>query len=234
MTVLRMGSRGTEVRELQELLNQKVRPSPNLAVDGSFLDRTRSAVQAFQRANWLVADGEAGPCTMAALRGTEKYAYLHSVRLVPQWTPTTCWSAATAMLTGQLACMSAGPATATVGDGLWNDSDLDTPENMRKFAAFHHLTLVPGMTWMPDGLAGFLRRGPIMINTLWDVAGYTSRQGSSGHMRIVAGIRGDGTPEGTTIRVYDPWPPNRGDISSKIYSTFITRTPLATYQILHR
>jgi hypothetical protein len=136
------------------------------------------------------------------------------------------------MVTGQVACMSAGPATATAEAGLMNDSELDTPENMRRFAAFHHLTLVPGATWMPDGLANFLSARPIMINTLWDPAGYAARQGSSGHMRVVAGIRGDGTPGGTTLRVYDPWPPNRGNISSMIYSRLIRSTPLATYQIL--
>lgn len=234
MSVLRLGSRGNEVRELQELLNRNLTPNPHLAGDGDFQQRTKDAVVAYQRANWLVADGEAGPCTMAALRGTESYVYLHPVQLVPQWTTTTCWSAATAMLLGRAACMSAGPATATAADGLWNDSDLDTPENMRRFADYHHLTLVPGATWMPDGLAGFLQRGPIMINTLWDVEGYVERRGSSGHMRVIAGIRGDSTPEGTTIRLYDPWPPNRGAISSRIYSGFIRATPAATYQILHR
>ncbi len=234
MAILRQGSRGAAVREVQELLNRRLGGGTRLTPDGEFGARTRAAVLRFQQESWLIADGEVGPCTLNALKGSERYAYLHRVRLVPQWTQTTCWSAATAMLTGQQACMAAGPATATQEVGLLNDSELDDPANMRRFAAYHRLTLVPGATWLPDGLANFLSRGPIMINTLWDVAGYASRAGSPGHMRVVAGIRGDGTPQATTLRIYDPWPPMRGTIASYNYARLIRATPLTTYQILHR
>ncbi len=232
--VLRTGSRGAAVRELQRLLNAHLRPNPHLRVDGEFGGHTRSAVRRYQRSKWLVVDGVAGRCTWAALRGTERYVHLHQIRLVPQWTDSTCWSAATAMLVGEQACMSSGDADVSARGGLFNDSELAEPENMRRFARFHGLTLLPGRSWTPDGLAELLARRPLMINTLWDVDSYVRGRGSSGHMRVLAGIRGDGTAEGCTLRIYDPWPPNRGAVYSRIYGPFMRRVPAATYQILYR
>ncbi len=228
--ILCLGSQGPSVKELQELLNKK--SNATLKVDGNFGPKTDQAVRKFQRDCWLVVDGAAGPCTWAAVRGKEKWVILHEVRLVPQWTPDTCWSAATAMLKGVQACMSPGGVDA-VG-GLDNDSALDDPVNVRKFANFHGLTMLPGQSWTPGGIAGLLQRGPLMINTLWNVDDFVKRKGSPGHMRILAGIRGDGNSEGSTVRIYDPWPPNKGEILSKVYGVFMRETPAATYQIFYR
>jgi len=63
--VLRQGSGGAAVRELQQLLKSK---GHNVAVDGSFGPKTKAAVLAFQRARGLAADGVVGPKTWAALR----------------------------------------------------------------------------------------------------------------------------------------------------------------------
>jgi peptidoglycan hydrolase-like protein with peptidoglycan-binding domain len=63
--LLRQGSRGTQVRDLQEALRAAgFDPGP---VDGVFGPRTRAAVLAFQRAHGLAADGIAGPVTKGAL-----------------------------------------------------------------------------------------------------------------------------------------------------------------------
>ena len=51
---------------LQTLLN-KLGTTPALVVDGNFGRNTRRAVQAFQTANGLTADGLAGPLTWAAI-----------------------------------------------------------------------------------------------------------------------------------------------------------------------
>ena len=53
---LRIGSRGIDVRKLQEKLG-------NIKVDGIFGKDTKLAVQAFQLKNHLVADGIVGPLT---------------------------------------------------------------------------------------------------------------------------------------------------------------------------
>src|SRR5262249_61308944 len=66
-STLRMGSRGAEVRTLQNLLNRVLHPSPNLVPDGIFGQRTYNAVITFQRQHNLVPDGIVGPRTWAAL-----------------------------------------------------------------------------------------------------------------------------------------------------------------------
>lgn len=60
MPVLRMGSRGEPVRELQNLLR-------GLTVDGIFGPATEARVREFQRAQGIVADGVVGPVTWGRL-----------------------------------------------------------------------------------------------------------------------------------------------------------------------
>ena len=67
MTILKKGSTGKEVVALQELLARRGFP-PGLP-DGKFGPGTDAAVRAFQRSEGLVADGEVGSVTLAALRG---------------------------------------------------------------------------------------------------------------------------------------------------------------------
>jgi peptidoglycan hydrolase-like protein with peptidoglycan-binding domain len=57
--LLRAGSQGEDVRELQGLLG--------VTVDGIFGDQTRAAVIGFQKANGLAVDGIVGPITWGAL-----------------------------------------------------------------------------------------------------------------------------------------------------------------------
>lgn len=61
MRTLRIGSRGTDVKEVQSLLQRL--GYYNGAIDGIFGNNTRNAVIAFQRANGLTPDGIVGPMT---------------------------------------------------------------------------------------------------------------------------------------------------------------------------
>jgi hypothetical protein len=61
---LQIGSRGTPVVQLQQLLNQY---GANIAQDGIFGPQTQAAVRAFQQANGLTVDGIVGPETWSAL-----------------------------------------------------------------------------------------------------------------------------------------------------------------------
>ena len=62
--MLRMGSRGARVRELQALLTRAGHP---VKVDGDFGPTTRDAVKAFQRRQKIKVDGVAGPETVRRL-----------------------------------------------------------------------------------------------------------------------------------------------------------------------
>ncbi|HVY45015.1 MAG TPA: peptidoglycan-binding protein [Minicystis sp.] len=75
--MLEEGSRGSDVAELQRELNA-AQGGPDLVVDGDFGPRTKSAVEAFQRAHHLTVDGVVGPQTRAALaRARHHHAPAH-------------------------------------------------------------------------------------------------------------------------------------------------------------
>ncbi len=65
MRTLRLGSRGTDVMEIQALL-KKIGYNPG-PIDGIFGEQTRQAVISFQRNNNLVPDGIIGPNTYTVL-----------------------------------------------------------------------------------------------------------------------------------------------------------------------
>lgn len=64
--LVKYGSRGGNVKKLQQLLNQKG-ATPPLAVDGIFGPKTLAAVQKFQKAHKLAVDGVVGPKTWTEL-----------------------------------------------------------------------------------------------------------------------------------------------------------------------
>lgn len=68
-TLIRPGSSGSRVADLQKLLNSR---GAKLNVDGQFGPLTREAVLSFQKKNGLVTDGIVGGQTMEALQGTPK------------------------------------------------------------------------------------------------------------------------------------------------------------------
>lgn len=65
MEVLKMGSKGTNVKNLQRRLKE-LGFNPGL-IDGDFGPGVQAAVLAFQKSKGLLADGTAGPRTLAAL-----------------------------------------------------------------------------------------------------------------------------------------------------------------------
>ena len=68
MTILKKGSKGTEVRTLQSLL---INRGYNLVVDGVFGGITEEVVKEFQKKNRLTPDGIVGPKTWEALNKAE-------------------------------------------------------------------------------------------------------------------------------------------------------------------
>ena len=240
-TVLKLGSRGDDVKTLQARLNASLTPSPKLVLDGSFGAATRNAVLRFQQANWLVEDGEAGPCTWNALTGGETYnPILHTIPFIAQPTNSTCWAASTAMVTyaNVPAVIARTPTDLVMEDGsLLNFSESNDPvTGSARFAKANFMTVIAPTSWMPTALVSMLSRGPLVFDMLWDSAQYAQGNASSGHMIAVVGIRGDGdqSGKGTTLRIFDPWPPNRGKKYSVGYYKWIQEVPTRTYHIYHK
>ncbi len=247
--ILKLGSRGPEVSRLQSALNTALRPSPNLVPDGAYGPRTRTAVLHFQQANWLVADGEAGQCTQNCAFGTEGNSpVLHAVPLIPQPTQTTCWAASTAMMTrSNVASVIARtpPAMLASDGGLanWSDTDQALPRG-QAYAQIHGLRCNPPQSYMISAMRAMLQRGPLMFDMLWDVTRYLTPNaaapgrflGSPGHMIVVIGIRGDNDPTGTgtTLRINDPWEPNRGGTYSVGFAKWMREVPTRTYRVFER
>jgi hypothetical protein len=239
MNILRVGSSGPEVRQLQERLNATLRPSPGLAPDGRFGPLTRTAVIRFQNDNRLVADGEVGPCTWNAVTGAETYRPIfHPLSFIPQPTPTTCWAASTAMVTRTTVpgVIARTPRDLILADGSLANFSEGNPMELRRFAQPNGLTVLAPMSWMPAGLKALIMRGPLIFDMLWNASEYARGRGSSGHMIAVVGMRGDDdqSGRGTTLHIYDPWPPNTGKRYSVGYMKWVQEVPTRTYHIYHR
>lgn len=65
--VLRKGSKGQDVRDMQSLLLKAGESLPKYGTDGSFGSETETAVKSFQKRKDLAVDGVCGPKTWAAL-----------------------------------------------------------------------------------------------------------------------------------------------------------------------
>jgi hypothetical protein len=236
---LRYGSSGPNVRALQEKLNERVRPPPNLKVDGIFGAKTRNAVIDFQIRNWLAADGIVGPITHAALDGPPRdlNVVLHPVRLIPQPTNTTCWAAATAMMKNStvVAVKAGTPTDMWNEDGLNNYSDTDQAVvEGNRYGRLHGLRCNAPMSYPARTLNSMLRHGPLMFDMLWRAQDYTAGAGSPGHMLVIAGMRTGASTDDATLLVYDPWPPNRGKISAVDYGPWMREVPTRTYRVFER
>lgn len=238
---LHPGSSGQAVRDLQNALNVKLVPPPRLQVSGIYDAVTQSAVRRFQRANWLEEDGLAGECTLNLLYNRESGPpILHNVAYLQQPTATTCWAAAAAMLKGTTidSIRQATPGELLLGDGSLNNESQNGGATRlhNRFAGIHNLHYHPPLCWTISAIIGFLRRGPFMMEALWNLQSYMAGQGSNGHYVVVIGARGVFTSDSaTTLRIYDPeTPANGGGIYSTSYAAMLRRVPLATYGILTR
>src|SRR5579859_7099706 len=239
--ILKLGSHGSNVAALQAQLNNRLKPNPNLKPDGMYGGLTRAAVLRFQRENWLVEDGEAGPATQACVFGREKNPpILHLVRFIPQPTQTTCWAAGTAMMTNSTVDAVKAKTPSDMWDdqnGLYNSSSTDQAVvSGRRYGDVHGLRCNAPMSWSVAALTNALRRGPLMFDMLWNSSNYARGSGSPGHMIVVVGLRGDGeaSGKGTTVRIQDPWPPTVGRAYSRGYYKWVQELPTMTYRVFEK
>jgi putative chitinase len=81
--VLRHGEKNENIRQLQDTLNNfgyRDKDGRALREDGGFGDRTKEAVQAYQQAHGLKADGVVGPQTLEALKKSQSAPLLSDAR----------------------------------------------------------------------------------------------------------------------------------------------------------
>lgn len=128
----------------------------------------------------------------------------------------TCWSAAATMVLGPM-CVGPGNARLGKSGGL-----VGTDANVETFARSHGLQLHYPQCWTVEGLASVMQYGPIWVTGL--VPGL--------HAFVIAELHGDGTPMGTELTIYDPWPPGVGSVSTMLYQKFIDKHPLGTIYVL--
>ena len=189
---------------------------------------------------WLSqADGTVDSCTWMALQKTELFRpILHDVPLQAQYKAEadTCWIAATAMLTGksQIDVAIETPAHLCQDGGLDNRSDEPDAEP-KDFCEIHNLVYFSPRSWSPRGFRELVESGPVMLDSLDDVDGYSSPHGSSSHMVVAVGVRGDdSTGQTLTLRIKDPAPMNIGREFSITYVELCKRCPGLTYRCFQK
>lgn len=143
----------------------------------------------------------------------------HPIRLVPQPTNMTCWSAAASMIFGGNLSVGAGEASISQNGGLQADFS-----NIEKFAQSLGLRMFAPQTWTVKGLINLLNYGPFIK------MGFVP----SGHAVVVSGIETDGDFNNTFLTIYDPWPPLIGKIEKVNYNTHLQQFPLSTFYILQK
>jgi hypothetical protein len=205
MELLRQASRSHQVKLLQRLLNKRRIVSPSLKEDSVFGPKTKAAVSTFQSQQHITLDGAVGPVTWQRLG--IRYDITHPVRLFPQPTNVTCWSASATMILGNA---SVGPGRAAIPNGGLDPS----PQNVEVFARGLGWQMHYPQTWTVSGLATLLRRKPV-----WAVGGGNSPTGNWLHAIVLSGLWSDGAEDasGTLLRVHDPWPPNVGSVYARFY-----------------
>jgi hypothetical protein len=213
MQLLRQGSVGPAVRDLQERLNHVQKPVPLLVIDGIFGSKTGAAVRAFQLRSGLAVDGIVGPKTQAALAAakpgppgpgpgptpggmTMNYTVPGFVHIA-QDKSMSCWFASAQMLiqwkerrTQSSDSRHPDPSQSPKWSKLYSDDVGITNGRIREFGRDMGFMHVPPMSPTPEAILLWLRtHGPLWVNGKF-------------HITVMAGIRGGrDNPE---VLVLDP------------------------------
>lgn len=129
------------------------------------------------------------------------------VALVPQPTTVSGWAAALAMVAGAREKTVITAAQVTSDAAMDLDTSYDWPR-IREAAGTWRLATEEPRDLAPRDWAALLRQwGPIWVAR------------SHRHV-VVSGITGDGTPDGTQVRLNDPWPPSTGAVKHVTFTQF--------------
>jgi peptidoglycan hydrolase-like protein with peptidoglycan-binding domain len=127
----------------------------------------------------------------------------NEVPLVPQLTGMSCWAAAAAMLVGWRERIAVDAREVARGAGHWRAfKDGLMPEDVGELARAWQLTISDAELFDAERLYELLSEfGPLWLG-----------EASPGlHAIVVTGLYGDGSADGSFVRVNDPWPVARGE-----------------------
>ncbi len=168
-------------------------------------------------------DGTYSKTAFLALgQADQSFDIRYDVQLVPQFTSMSCWAAGAAMLVGWRDKISIDPSEIANGLGYWEQykSGLNA-EDQTMFRVWR-LIPEPAQTYTVEGFRQLLERyGPLWVAS--------AEPGP--HIRVVTGMSGDGTPDGTLVHINDPWQrgmatfslPNSGSRYSETYRDFVIK-----------
>lgn len=239
--LLKTGSKGQAVKDLQSRLNDMLPANRQLVPDGVFGAATAAVIRAFQRLNRLSPDAVVGPKTWLELKfQTGRIFTFHNISLIGQPTTMTCWAASTAMITKSTvhAVRQKTPKSLiTASGGLANSSKEDDPMITGKpFADAHNLRCNYPQSYAALGLWGKLLSSPLVFDILWEPHEYLAGQGSPGHMVAVAAMQTNPgfDASNTMLLIYDPLPMHKGKISSVWYDIWMSQHMTGTYRVFER
>jgi hypothetical protein len=156
----------------------------------------------------------------------------YEVPLVPQQTGMSCWAAGCAMIVGWRDQMSVDPAEVARASGHWAQYRTGLlPEDASVFPVWG-MAHEEGQSYTVQAFYDMLNRyGPLWVAS--------AEPGP--HIRVVTGMRGDGTPDGTTLFINDPWErgmatfrlPNAGAQYTETYTQFVQKMETLARTELH-
>lgn len=166
----------------------------------------------------------------------DKYNHEYDVELVPQITGVSCWAASAAMLVGWLDEVAIGVEEIVEGVGYWAQYNNERYAVDNRLAAsdlnmFEVWGLVPDTRYQfsLESIAELLwNYGPLWVASDENLSGNSN---SEAHVRVIGGISGNGSEDGTLLTIYDPWdrnsqrfrPGNNGSIYQETYKEFIEK-----------
>lgn len=155
----------------------------------------------------------------SSTEAAQSFSVVYDVPIVPQQTGMSCWAAGAAMVIAWRDRQSVDPAEIADASGHWRQyKEGLAPEDTKVFEVWG-LAPEPAQTYTVEGFRQLLEHwGP-----LWTAAAVPGP-----HVRVVAGLEGDGTPDGTRVHILDPWQsgmtsfalPNTGGRYSETYAEY--------------
>lgn len=166
-----------------------------------------------------------------ALAGEQCFGIRYNVDLVPQQTGMSCWAASAAMIVGWDDQICFDPYAIARAIGYWKQYEKGLNVQDTTMFKVWGLTREPPQCYTVDGFRELLEQyGPLWVVT--DEPGI--------HARVVTGMEGDGTFDGTILYINDPWergmkafkPSNKGSSYTETYRQFAQKQSSYGYKVM--